>query len=424
VKDPALLIPWLTTARNLLAVEMESGGVYRAARERCPMLAIRGISDIVGLQRADAWTKFACSSAAAFTRAFLRTRPVPVGSWHDPGAVNRDGIMDGAHDREARTPGPGKKHAPWGWIFAIAGVCGLSLLAWRWWPDGEDRGPDAQPFAVTLDAPAPVPVPAGMVRFTGARIRSGIFDMSQRPAACAVLKPTEDCARSQDPREVPEIALDDFYLDKHEVTNQELASWLEGKPEMWRLNARDSAVIQTRTEPSVFLVRTGEECSLTLVDGRVRPGPGKAKQPATCMTWMAARDYCRANDKQLPLELEWEFAAKGSEGRAFPWGAPMPRLDGVSFDRGDSTEKHPVDVGTSNQDISPQGVHDLGGNVAEWVADEDGSGETATIRGGSWNSRDPCRLLGSSCKRVQTEEFSRDVGFRCAKRVAKDKGRE
>jgi nucleoside phosphorylase len=80
MKDPALLFPWIATARNLLAVEMESGGVFRATRERCPMLAIRGISDIVGLKRADAWTKFACASAAAFTCAFLRTRPVPLGS--------------------------------------------------------------------------------------------------------------------------------------------------------------------------------------------------------------------------------------------------------------------------------------------------------------------------------------------------------
>jgi nucleoside phosphorylase len=80
VKDPTVLFPWITTARNLLAVEMESGGVYRAARERCPMLAIRGISDIVGLKRADAWTKFACASAAAFARAFLRTQPVPAGA--------------------------------------------------------------------------------------------------------------------------------------------------------------------------------------------------------------------------------------------------------------------------------------------------------------------------------------------------------
>ncbi len=76
VKDPELLIPWLRTARDLWAIEMESAGVYRAVRGRCPMLAIRGISDIVGLKRSDAWTKYACASAAAFTRAFLRTRPV------------------------------------------------------------------------------------------------------------------------------------------------------------------------------------------------------------------------------------------------------------------------------------------------------------------------------------------------------------
>jgi nucleoside phosphorylase len=76
LKDPAALFPWITTARDLLAVEMESGGVYRAARDRCPMLPIRGISDIVGLKRAESWTKFACASAAAFARAFLRTRPV------------------------------------------------------------------------------------------------------------------------------------------------------------------------------------------------------------------------------------------------------------------------------------------------------------------------------------------------------------
>jgi nucleoside phosphorylase len=76
VNDPDLLNAWLQDARSLLAIEMESDGVYRAARERCPMLAIRGISDIVGLKRADAWTKYACASAAAFTRVFLRTRPI------------------------------------------------------------------------------------------------------------------------------------------------------------------------------------------------------------------------------------------------------------------------------------------------------------------------------------------------------------
>jgi nucleoside phosphorylase len=78
VKDPKLLFPWITTARGILAIEMESAGVHRATRNKTPMLSIRGLSDIVGLKRQDAWTRYACMSAAAFTRGYLRTQPVPV----------------------------------------------------------------------------------------------------------------------------------------------------------------------------------------------------------------------------------------------------------------------------------------------------------------------------------------------------------
>lgn len=78
VKDVSVIIPWLETTRHLLAVEMESGGVYRAGRDRAAVLAIRGISDIVGLKRDSRWTKYACAVAAAFTRAFLQTRPLPL----------------------------------------------------------------------------------------------------------------------------------------------------------------------------------------------------------------------------------------------------------------------------------------------------------------------------------------------------------
>jgi nucleoside phosphorylase len=105
VKDPAVLIPWLTTARSLLAVEMESGGVYRAVRERCPMLAIRGISDIVGLKRSDAWTKYACVSAAAFTRAFLRTRPIEL-------TAAASSTMESPHARN-KTDQTQPRHAPY-----------------------------------------------------------------------------------------------------------------------------------------------------------------------------------------------------------------------------------------------------------------------------------------------------------------------
>lgn len=76
VKDPEVVIPLLSANRHLLAVEMESGGVYRAARERCTMVAIRGISDVIGLKRSDSFTKYACLTAAAFCRAYLSTKPV------------------------------------------------------------------------------------------------------------------------------------------------------------------------------------------------------------------------------------------------------------------------------------------------------------------------------------------------------------
>jgi nucleoside phosphorylase len=78
VKDPSVLFPWITTARGILAIEMESAGVHRATRDKTPMLSIRGLSDIVGFKRQDAWTKYACASAAAFARGYLRTRPVSV----------------------------------------------------------------------------------------------------------------------------------------------------------------------------------------------------------------------------------------------------------------------------------------------------------------------------------------------------------
>jgi nucleoside phosphorylase len=91
VKDPKVVFPWILTARHLLAVEMESGGVFRAARGRCPMLAIRGISDVIGLKRDDAWTKYACASAAAFARAYLRTQPIAPSTLVASGSAARDG---------------------------------------------------------------------------------------------------------------------------------------------------------------------------------------------------------------------------------------------------------------------------------------------------------------------------------------------
>ncbi len=79
VKDSELVKAWKQAARHTRAVEMELAGVYRAARQKdreYPILAIRGISDIVGFKRHPDWTRYACHSAAAFAYAFIKARPI------------------------------------------------------------------------------------------------------------------------------------------------------------------------------------------------------------------------------------------------------------------------------------------------------------------------------------------------------------
>jgi nucleoside phosphorylase len=81
IRDIDLLVQWLQNARSILAVEMESAGVYQASQKmtkQYPVMAIRGISDIIGLDRDRRWTKYACQTAAAFTYAFITAGIVPL----------------------------------------------------------------------------------------------------------------------------------------------------------------------------------------------------------------------------------------------------------------------------------------------------------------------------------------------------------
>jgi nucleoside phosphorylase len=76
IKDDETLSVWLKIARQVVAVEMESAGIYKATHGRVPFLAIRGISDVVGFKRDPDWTGYACETAAAFARAFLLAQPL------------------------------------------------------------------------------------------------------------------------------------------------------------------------------------------------------------------------------------------------------------------------------------------------------------------------------------------------------------
>jgi nucleoside phosphorylase len=87
MKSPSLLQTWLEFARDLKAVEMEAPGVFAAAtstRGNKPVMAIRGISDIVGYKRDPAWTEYACHTAASFCHALLKSGVLNMGAKQKP----------------------------------------------------------------------------------------------------------------------------------------------------------------------------------------------------------------------------------------------------------------------------------------------------------------------------------------------------
>lgn len=83
VRSEAVLVQWLQDARSIRAVEMEVAGVYQAAQhigQQYPVMAIRGISDIIGFKRDDSWKLYACHTAAAFAHTFISADIIEVNS--------------------------------------------------------------------------------------------------------------------------------------------------------------------------------------------------------------------------------------------------------------------------------------------------------------------------------------------------------
>ena len=139
------------------------------------------------------------------------------------------------------------------------------------------------------------------------------------------------------------VFLDGFYMDIHEVTNEDFA----------------------------VCVAAGKCKEPQLKDSKTRTNyysnPIFAKFPVLNVTWQDAVDYCEFVEKRLPTEAEWERAARGiSDDRRYPWGNGSPKMDqmNVSPVPGD-TEMVNIYVGG----YSPFGAADMLGNAAEWTAD-------------------------------------------------------
>ncbi len=189
------------------------------------------------------------------------------------------------------------------------------------------------------------------------------------------------------------IVLNDFYIDKYEVTAAQYKVFMEA--------ARHPAPKYS--------------------DSTKHNAPG---QPVVGVTWQDASDYCRWAGKRLPTEAEWEKAARGTDGRIYPWGNDAD--DTKANVRGMADKfRYSAPGGSFPQGASSYGVHDMSGNVWEWTSswylpypgnkyeNENYGQKYKVIKGGSWNSNMDLARAALRGKALP-EQQQNYIGFRCA----------
>jgi formylglycine-generating enzyme required for sulfatase activity len=193
------------------------------------------------------------------------------------------------------------------------------------------------------------------------------------------------------PEETPahSVTVEPFYIDKEPVTQAQCSGFLQ----------------KSKGEPATY-------------------PDSQAAWPATNISWQDAQAYCgwAVPGTRLPTEAEWEFAARGTDGRLYPWGNNFSSALVNSLEGG---LDHPEPVGIRPKNASPFGVLDMSGNVWQWCADDykPYPGQTSAfaipddakvIRGGSFKS-DQDHVTATTRNLDHASTRSPLIGFRCAK---------
>jgi len=254
-------------------------------------------------------------------------------------------------------------------------------------PCSDKLTPTPRPATATPIPPTPTSPPPASGGTEGGdmvRIPAGEFTMGS------------DKNDSEKP--IHQVYLDEYWMDKYETTNAQYAACVNaGK-------CTPPHEIKSYTRDSYY---------------------GNAKYdnfPVIYVDWSQAKSYCEFAGKRLPTEAEWEKAARGTDGRTYPWGNTNPWDKLLNQNVGDTTE-----VDSYPSGASPYGVMDMAGNVSEWTSSDykpypykagDGreellSNNDKVLRGGSWHSID--YYTRAAYRNGNTPTLSDFVlGFRCA----------
>jgi formylglycine-generating enzyme required for sulfatase activity len=307
-----------------------------------------------------------------------------------------------------------------------AGLAGISAWLWPITTPRAGATPSANVVVMPPPPPAP-PCPEGMVFVKGDTFLMGSAD------------------GDADEKPPHQVRLSPFCLDKTEVT---VAAYRQCTKEP-RNGVTCSSVPATTH-------LTGASAEALKFDAQFCNGDKAEKNnhPVNCVDWTHADAYCRWSGNALPTEAQWEYAARGTDGRKYPWGSNEP---GAKLLNASGTECRAMadklgrkgwkvmykeddgagatsPVGAYLPGASPFGALDMAGNVWEWVADwyapypasgkataEDPKGPDKSpasgrvIRGGGWSNFDASWVRATRRHKYDVSFRGNYVGFRCAR---------
>ncbi len=252
----------------------------------------------------------------------------------------------------------------------------------------------------TNSAPADMPLTNAIARFVHyLALNLDLYQIQEEDGMVKV--PAGQFLYGQEPDGPRVVAIEkDFEIDRYPVTNQDFCAFLNDVK-----NTRQKELAEWVHHERSRIKKSGNEFEIE---------PGFERHPVVGISWHAATAYAKEMKKQLPTEQQWEKAARGIDGRQYPWGE---EFDSKKCNTEESGRKktQTTDVESYPDGRSPYGANDMSGNVWEWASSQWAKDDKdPVVRGGSWNYN---QHYAACAYRDDSPPDSRDddIGFRCSR---------